>query len=883
MKSLKSRTIAILIAAILTISMGASTMLLQNAKATVGLNITTYGFINVGPSPIGVGQTAYINMWVDKPTPTANGAYGDEWQNLKVTVTKPDGTTQTLGPFISDDTGGTYTTYIPTTVGTYGFVFSFPGQTITGANPAPSGTSNPGSIGDYFEPCTSSTEYLNVQQTPIANYPSTPLPTSYWQTPVFAMNTAWYNLAGNWLGNGLGLRLNSVYNASEDFNPYTTGPSTAHIMWTTPFAIGGLIGGNYGSPPGSSEYTNYYSASQYEPKLAPPIVINGVLYYDSYPGASTSLEGWIAIDLFTGKMLWEQNITTTQLRCGQVLDYVTPNQYGGLVYLWGNLGTTWSMYDGMTGNWILNIINSPGGIQFINDPNGDMIAYYVNATAGTQIIQGTRVTTPTGGRMLECWNSSEAIQYPNGYFPGVTAVSWQWRPVQGSSIQWSSGIMWAAPVATTFTEPNGTAVAISPALSYPTYPDFTGNNLVLYSIPAVVGSGQLGWTSWQIESGYSLTNGAQQWIVNRTVTPFSRQSAANGANNGIYTEVYLESLSLNAFSSATGKQLWGPEYLNATGDEWGSYQTGTLIAYDTVFTGDLGGYVYAMNATTGALMWTWNTGNGTYATPYNIFPIWYLNAVGGGYLYVMGGHEYSPPLFSGAQLYCLNAATGKEVWSILEFPDSNNPSTALADGYLVVANAYDNQIYCFGQGPSKTTVNAPDVGVTTATPITLTGSVRDVSAGSKQEAVASDFPNGLPAVSDASMTQFMEAVYEQQVMPNNITGVPVTLSVLDSNNNYRVIGTTTTNALGNYAFTWSPDIAGNYTVYATFAGSSSYYGSSDSTGFYASAAAPTQAPTATPLSGIATQTTLMYGVIAIIIVLIIGIAVLAILMQRKRP
>ena len=57
-----------------------------------------------------------------------------------------------------------------------------------------------------------------------------------------------------------------------------------------------------------------------------------------------------------------------------------------------------------------------------------------------------------------------------------------------------------------------------------------------------------------------------------------------------------------------------------------------------------------------------------------------------------------------------------------------------------------------------------------------------------------NFPNGLPCVSDASMTQFMEAVYEQQPMPTNTTGVPVTLYVLDSNNNYRSIGTTTTNA-----------------------------------------------------------------------------------------
>ena len=173
--------------------------------------------------------------------------------------------------------------------------------------------------------------------------------------------------------------------------------------------------------------------------------------------------------------------------------------------------------------------------------------------------------------------------------------------------------------------------------------------------------------------------------------------------------------------------------------------------------------------------------------------------------------------------------------------------------------------------------------MTTATPITITGTVLDNSAGAQQQAVAANFPYGLPCVSDASMTQFMEAVYMQQPMPTNVTGVPVTLSVLDSNGNYRTIGTTTTDASGFYSFNWKPDIAGNYTVTTTFAGTQSYYGSSAQTAFYAGASAPTAAPTATPLSGIASQTTLMYGVIAIIIVMIVGIAVLAMLVTRRRP
>ena len=111
--------------------------------------------------------------------------------------------------------------------------------------------------------------------------------------------------------------------------------------------------------------------------------------------------------------------------------------------------------------------------------------------------------------------------------------------------------------------------------------------------------------------------------------------------------------------------------------------------------------------------------------------------------------------------------------------------------------------------------------MSTSTPITITGSVTDISAGAPQEAVAANFPNGLPCVSDASMPQFMEAVYEQQPMPTNITGVPVTISVrlqrqLPNN------GTTTTNAqavsLAILDTRHHRQLHGN----ATFAGSQSY-------------------------------------------------------------
>jgi hypothetical protein len=208
---------------------------------------------------------------------------------------------------------------------------------------------------------------------------------------------------------------------------------------------------------------------------------------------------------------------------------------------------------------------------------------------------------------------------------------------------------------------------------------------------------------------------------------------------------------------------------------------------------------------------------------------------------------------------------------------------AISDGLLICNNAYDTQAYSFGQGPSKTTVTAPQVGITTATPITITGRVTDICAGSQQAAVAANFPNGLPCVSDASMSRFMEAVYQQQQMPTNLTGVPVTLNVVDSNGNYRTIGTTTSNAYGTYSLTWTPDIPGNYAVTATFAGTQSYYGSSDATAFYVSeSAATTPTPTSGP-SNLATTSDLMTYMAVVAIAIIIAIAIVGFLILRKHP
>jgi hypothetical protein len=200
---------------------------------------------------------------------------------------------------------------------------------------------------------------------------------------------------------------------------------------------------------------------------------------------------------------------------------------------------------------------------------------------------------------------------------------------------------------------------------------------------------------------------------------------------------------------------------------------------------------------------------------------------------------------------------------------------------MVWSNGYDNQLYCYGKGPTKLTVSAPAVGVTTSSPITISGTITDISAGAKQQAVAANFPNGLPCVSDASMSQFMEVVYQQQQMPLDANGVPVTLNVADSNDNYRTIGTPVSNVYGTLSFTWTPDISGDYTVIANFAGTDSYYPSEAATAFYATEPAATSSPQPTQQESMA-DTYILPGFIGIIVAIAIGFAI-TILILKKKP
>ena len=196
-------------------------------------------------------------------------------------------------------------------------------------------------------------------------------------------------------------------------------------------------------------------------------------------------------------------------------------------------------------------------------------------------------------------------------------------------------------------------------------------------------------------------------------------------------------------------------------------------------------------------------------------------------------HSAENPLPRGAPYACVNATDGSEIWRVNGMFRATRwgGNSVIGDSIIATMDTYDQRVYAIGKGPSQTTATvSPKVSVQGSS-ILVEGTVTDISPGTTSDTLPMRFPNGVAAVSDESMSAWMLYVYKQFQRPNNATGVPVTIDVLDANGNYRNVGTTTTDASGAFSFDWQPDISGKYTVYVTFAGSGGYYPSYAQTAF----------------------------------------------------
>jgi hypothetical protein len=288
--------------------------------------------------------------------------------------------------------------------------------------------------------------------------------------------------------------------------------------------------------------------------------------------------------------------------------------------------------------------------------------------------------------------------------------------------------------------------------------------------------------------------------------------------------------------------------------------------------------VYAWNISNGALAWDFFFGPSGIENAYGSFPVHNGMTIADHKIY-LSNDEHSPDsiMWRGSKLWCLDANNGTLLWKTggwLRLP-------VISDGILTSCSGYDNQIYTFGRGSSKTTVSAPDAEIALGNRIVIQGTVTDQTPGPYCKT------KDTACISDDSMGEWMDYMYCQKPLPTNATGVEVSLAVLDANNNYRQIGTVTSSYSGIYTFDWQPDIQGKYTIIASFAGSKSYGPSYAETAIYVGEAAATPAPTQQIDTDVATASDLMMyvavSVIAIIVAMaIIGVVILNAVKKRER-
>jgi len=190
---------------------------------------------------------------------------------------------------------------------------------------------------------------------------------------------------------------------------------------------------------------------------------------------------------------------------------------------------------------------------------------------------------------------------------------------------------------------------------------------------------------------------------------------------------------------------------------------GKLLAYG------YDGTVHCFDLNTGSNLWNYYVGSSGFETPYGTWPMKdsAVTFADGKVYAVTNEHSPNTPYFHGWRMHVINAETGAPVWNISFI--GLNPF--IADGYALTLNYFDNQIYCFGIGESKTTVNVSPKSTSAGSAVMIEGTVTDQSPGAK----------GAAAISDKDQSKWMEYLYMQRAIPTDVEGVPVKLTAINCN------------------------------------------------------------------------------------------------------
>ena len=789
----------------------------------------TVGYASVAPKLIGVGQTATVNLWV-MPLPTKYN-YDSEWDGffgITVTFVKPDGTKDTFMP--TDGTGGyragqtqglgaLFFFYKPDMAGNWSVSFTMPAQNVTsspGTIPAGQGTVQ-------FLGCTSGTAYFTVQTDIVLagllnGYPWSPLPNPnvFWSYPINANNREWYQISGDWTG--VTSTMATVNSPTQlRWQPYGSGPNTGHIVWKNQIREGGIIGGSYGSV----SYVVGQSAI---------VVIDGMAYVN-IPNTTPfgqSFGQFRCIEQSTGKVLYTANGTISY---GTHLPGSTYQQSGTAVAV-GEAPTLLASSFGSNRPAHLWGSNTVGGVSYWNYYNpftGVLTRQIANASAA-RLIDGTMLAFGVGtivgqtGRYVFRWNMTSVVNN-----------------------QWPTGITWKVTQPMTSWGANPALFAVSSDVSV-----------------VVIGTKNQYW-------GFNADTGAQLWNITLPYPILSNEQFPL-ANVDDFIVWDPTAATWHCYSIKTGAELWETPSVASSpwATTWTVYRTETNDL-NNLYIAAPDGAMRAYSLTDGHLIWT-STPFASTEYPNNALPFVSTGTVMvDGKIYTYGGYSTSyqiNPVSRFAMLICINATNGDTIFTL----NGGLMPDAAANGYLLANNQFDGQLYSLGKGQTQTTVTAPLTSLPAGTSALIQGFVMDMSLAA---------PN-TPAVADESMSEWMDYLHMQNATllnnPPAPKGVTVKLVAVGPNGDVIDIGTVTSNSDGLYKKTWALPSEGEYTVYATFDGSNSYYGS-----YAVTALSVTKAPQAPTDGGTEVQpadnTMLLYGILVAVVIAIV-LALIAIVRKK---
>ncbi len=885
--------------------------------------ITTYAKVTIQPEVIGVGQSALGYAFLgNAPLSGSLMTNSYRYHNYTVWITDPNGQVKTLHWDTVDDTTGVQMfKYTPTVVGQYNITFTFGGMTLTSAD-----TGSSQSIGDvYLSSTATCTFYATEEQ--ISNFPdSYPLPTEYWSRPIYGENPGWFSISSNWLGTGAPvisatgsglLTGTTTQSAIQRYPGDAIGSLTSHVMWTKQVQSGGVVGGETYQTAGDT----YFEGSAYINRFQNPIIVAGMLIYKEPLNFASATGGdTVCVDLSTGLEKW-RSTTMPAISFAYVPDVQNPNQHGVFQPLL--VTSNWAqVYDAWTGYPLFNVTNyaSVGGtiamgsngehIKYTFFNNGTTsspdwylcewnstlmwggIGYHPGETGSTPAIQTQTTTTYAWNNQTTYVNNIKTVTSQN-VSSSVTSVianqgrryNWLDSTTQNKSISWKNADQYKS-LSFTVVAAYYNNIMICRNGSYPNLSGVTQN------VSGTVSLTSANWTYFAIDLNESHGTFGQILWTSPTYTSLQDKTITFGGSDpiaNVFVEGIKETTQFIGYSMKDGSKLWtsdGETTLDYFGQMAFPYAA-AQEAYGKLYSMNYGGLLYCYDLKDGKLLWTYGNGGEGNSTSsglqtHGYYP-GFIMAVGNGIVYIAATqHTITTPIPKGNYMRAVNATTGEELWTISDYTGGfMTLSFAMADGYCTYFNGYDNQIYTVGKGPSTLTVSAPDLSAAAGQPVVLRGTVYDVSEGTKQSELAARFANGVPVCSDASMADWMGYLYQDKPLPSNFTGVEVTLNVFDANGNFRVIGTTTTDATGAYSYVWQPDIPGTFQVVATFAGTQGYWGSSATTAFNVMEPEATPTPVPTPAPSMADLYFIPAVVAILLAIIVIGGA--TILLLKKHP